>query len=289
VPHWILDGEWRKDMNRIICSVAVLACCSCDALAQNQANQGGGADAESVAKQLANPVADLVSVPLQFNWDQGVGPNDELRTIINLQPVVPLSLSDDWNLIGRMILPFVNQPSLAPGVSPTSGTGDMLLSGFFSPAQPRGAIWGVGPAVSLPMTTDPFLGSGKWSAGPTAVALKQSGQWTYGALVNHLWSFADASDIDRADVNQSFLQPFLAYTTKTASTFTVQSEASANWEAASGEEWTVPINVSISKVTRLGPFPFSFAVGGGYFVERPSGGPEWKLRFTATLILPRAR
>lgn len=277
-------------MNRIVWGLATLIVCwSSDAHAQNQANQGGGADAESVAKQLANPVADLVSVPLQFNWDQGVGPNDELRTIINLQPVVPLSLNDDWNLIGRMILPFINQPSLAPGAAATSGTGDMLVSGFFSPAKPRGAIWGIGPAVSLPMTTNPFLGTGKWAAGPTAVVLKQSGQWTYGALINHLWSFADASDIDRADVNQTFLQPFLAYTTKTASTFTVQSETSANWEAASGEQWTVPINVSVSKVTRLGPFPFSFAVGGGYIVESPTGGPEWRLRFTATLILPRAR
>jgi hypothetical protein len=266
----------------------LIACCSLDALAQDQPSPNAS-DAESVAKQLANPVADLVSVPLQFNWDQGVGPNDELRTIINLQPVVPFSLTEHWNLIGRMILPFVNQPSLAPGVAATSGSGDMLLSGFFSPARPRGAIWGIGPVVSLPMTNDPRLGSGKWSAGPTAVVLKQTGQWTYGALLNHLWSFSDASDIERSAVNQTFLQPFLAYTTNTGVTYTVQSEASGNWEAASGEKWTVPINVTTSKVTRLGPFPFSLALGGGYYVERPSGGPEWRLRFTTTLILPRGR
>ena len=166
-------------MNRIVWGLATLIVCwSSDAHAQNQANQGGGADAESVAKQLATPVADLVSVPLQFNWDQGVGPNDELHTIkINLQePVVPLSLNDDWNLIGRMILPFINQHRLHTSTAATSGTGDMLVSGFFWPESPRGAIWGIGPAVSLPMTTNPFLGTGKWAAGPTAVVLKQSGQ-----------------------------------------------------------------------------------------------------------------
>jgi hypothetical protein len=188
-----------------------------------------------------------------------------------------------------MILPFINQPSLAPGASSTSGTGDMLLSGFFSPTKPRGAIWGVGPVIALPTTTDPFLGSGKWSAGPTAVVLKQAGQWTYGALANHLWSFANTGDIERHEVNQTYLQPFLSYTTKSAASFSLSTEASRNWEAADGEEWTVPINLSASKVTRLGPFPFSIAVGAGYYVEQPEGGPEWKFRLTGTLILPRAR
>ncbi len=246
-------------------------------------------DAESVAKQLANPIANLVSIPLQFNWEQGVGVNDDLRTVINFQPVVPFTLNEDWNVIGRMILPYISQPSLIPGASATSGTGDMLLSLFLSPTKPGVAIWGFGPVVALPMTTDPFLGTGKWSAGPTAVVLKQSGQWTYGGLINHLWSFADTGDIARNDVDQTYLQPFLAYTTKTAVTYNISSESTANWEAVSGEEWTVPINLSVSKVTKLGPFPFSFSAGAGVFVETPEGGPEWKLRFTATLILPRAR
>lgn len=268
--------------------VVVLAMlCADGVVAQEQPSQGG--DAESVAKQLSNPIANLVSIPLQFNWEQGVGPNEDLRTVINFQPVVPITLNQDWNLIGRMILPYLNQPELIAGVAPTSGTGDILLSAFFSPAQPRGAIWGVGPVFALPTTTDPLLGSGKWSAGPTGVVLIQSGPWTYGALANHLWSFADTGNTSRRDVNQTFLQPFLAYTTKSAVTYNVNTEATANWEASSGEEWTVPINVTISKVTRLGPFPFSFAAGVGVFVERPADGPEWKLRFTATLILPRSR
>jgi hypothetical protein len=165
----------------------------------------------------------------------------------------------------------------------------MLLSVFLSPVKSGVAVWGGGPVVALPTTTDPFLGSGKWSAGPTAVVLRQSGQWTYGALINHLWSFADTGDIVRDDVDQTYLQPFLAYTTKTAVTYNISSESTANWEAASAGRWTVPINLSMSKVTKLGPLPFSLSVGAGVFVAKPEDGPEWKLRFTATLILPRAR
>ena len=276
-------------IERLSLTILVALCCISRALAQGQPGAAAGGDAENVAKQLANPIANLVSIPLQFNWEEGVGPNDDLRTVVNFQPVVPFTLNEDWNVIGRMILPYLSQPSLAPGAPSASGVGDMLLSLFFSPVKSDVAIWGVGPVVALPMTTDPFLGSGKWSAGPTGVVLKQSGQWTFGALVNHLWSFADTGDIERNDVNQSYLQPFVAYTTKSAVTFNVSSESTANWEAPSGEEWTVPININVSKVTKLGPFPFSLGAGAGVFVEKPEGAPEWKLRLTATLILPRSR
>jgi hypothetical protein len=185
-------------------------------------------------------------------------------------------------------MPFVSQPELAPGSSTAFGTGDIVASAFLSPSKSRGGLtWGAGPVFSLPTTTDPLLGSGKWSAGPTAVVLKQQGPWTYGGLVSHMWDVADTGDPDRSDVNQSFLQPFLAFTTKGAFTYTVNSESSANWEATSGEEWTVPINVTVSKITKFGPFPMSLGAGAGYFVESPTGGPDWKLRFQATVLLPR--
>jgi hypothetical protein len=142
--------------------------------------------------------------------------------------------------------------------------------------------------LALPTTTDPSLGSGKWSVGPTGVVLKQAGPFTYGALVNHLWSFANTGNYERTDVNQTYLQPFLSYTTRTAVTVGVASESSANWEAE-GDTWTVPIIFNASKVTRLGPFPFSLGAGIGFFAAKPEGGPDWKLRINATLILPRAR
>ena len=256
------------------------------AAASGPAAEEGAQDAEALAKKLSNPVADLVSVPFQFNWDQGVGPNDEPRFVLNIQPVVPFQISDKRNLIARWIMPYVGQPVLSSGGESASGFSDILFSTFLSPRESKGATWGVGPVFSLPTTSDPLLGSGKWSAGPTFVILKQSGPWTYGALANQLWSIADATDAPRSDVNQTYLQPFLAHAWKNAVTLTLSSETSANWEAASGEEWTVPVIVQLSKVTRLGPFPFSVGGGLGYYLEEPQGGPEWKLRMAFTLILP---
>ena len=256
--------------------------------AQAGGAQGQAASQQDVAKQLANPIANLVSIPLQLNWEQGVGPDEDLRFVLNFQPVVPFAINERWNLIGRLILPFIGQPALVAGGHPTAGTGDIVLSAFLSPTESPRAVWGVGPVFGLPTTTDPALGSGRWSIGPTAVVLKQAGPLTYGALANHLWSFAKTGNYDRADVNQTYIQPFLSYTTPTAVTFGISAESSANWEAED-DTWTVPIFFQVSKVTRLGPFPFSLGGSMGVFAAKPVGGPDWKFRMVATLILPRAR
>jgi hypothetical protein len=242
-------------------------------------------ETQTLAKKLSNPLADLVSLPLQFNVEEGVGPEDSTRTVLNFQPVVPLSISRDWNLIWRTILPIVDQPVLVPGGDGATGIGDTLISGFFSPAHSGRAIWGVGPVIAIPTGDDKTLGTGRWSAGPTIVVLRQAGPWTYGALANHLWSFA--GDDDRSRVNQTFLQPFFAYAGPGGVTWSINSETTANWEAKTGERWTVPVNLSASKILRVGKLPVSFAVGGGSFLERPTGGPEWKLRTTVTVLLPR--
>ncbi len=247
------------------------------------------AESRELAKKLSNPIADLVSIPFQFNWENGVGEYEDVKTVLYVQPVIPFSLTKDTNVILRFILPFVSQPAgVAPGSTPVSGTGDIAMSFFFSPKK-SGIIWGVGPIFGLPTSTDPLLGSGKWSAGPTAVVLKQSGGWTYGALANHLWSFSDTGDLERNDVSTSYVQPFLAYTTKKAVTYSVNTESTYNWEAEAGEKWSIPINLQVSKVTRLGPFPFSVQAGGGYYVESPEGGADWRLRIGFTLILPRTK
>jgi hypothetical protein len=257
------------------------------------ASAQNGAEPESsaadLAQQLSNPIADLVSIPIQFNFAEGVGPDEGTRTIINLQPVVPFTLNDDWNLIGRWIMPVINQPSLGPGLEASQGLGDIVFSTFFSPRDSGSLTWGVGPVLSMPVSSDPVLGSGKWSAGPTFVALKQNGPWTYGFLANYLWSVADATNEPRADVDRGFLQPFLAYATPDGVTYSVNAESSYDSEASSGNKWTVPINFSISKVTRLGPFPFSVGGGFGWYADAPAGGPDWQLRANFTLILPRNR
>jgi hypothetical protein len=236
-----------------------------------------------LAKKLANPISDLVSVPFQFNWEQNVGINDETRFVLNVQPVIPFSISTDWNMIARVIMPFVSQPSLFDGGAPASGVSDIVTSFFFSP-KAGGLIWGVGPVVSLPSTSVPTLGTGKWSAGPTVVVLKQTGPWTVGALWNQLWSFA--GNDARNDVNQMFLQPFLAYQANRTVTITVQSETSANWEVDEGR-WTMPINVLVSKLSTFGVFPASYQLGVGGFPVHPDAGPSWKIRGAIVILLPR--
>ena len=226
-----------------------------------------------------------MSVPFQFNWEQGVGPDDQTRFILNVQPVMPFTLNQDWNLIARVIAPLVSQPPLFEGGAPASGMSDILTSFFFSPSQ-SGLTWGAGPVISLPSTTEPTLGTEKWSAGPTVVALKQQGPWTYGALWNQIWSFA--GNTERSDVSQMFLQPFVAYTTESLWTLTVQSETTANWEADE-DQWTVPINVVVAKLSSFGPFPASYQFGFGVFAAHPEVGPSWKIRSAIVILLPRRR
>lgn len=246
------------------------------------AGQAAGGSSAELAKKLANPVADLISIPFQFNYDEGYGSKDAGIWRLNAQPVIPITLNEDWNLITRTIVPVVYQDSLAAGLNSEFGLGDIVQSFFFSPKKPtNGWIWGVGPVFNWPTATDDALGSEKWGAGPTAVVLKQEKGWTYGILVNHIWSFA--GDDDRADLNATFLQPFLAYTFPTATTITLNTESTYNWTS---DDWTVPVNLQISQLMRLGKLPVQFALGGRWYAESPDGGPEWGVRFTFTILLP---
>jgi hypothetical protein len=215
---------------------------------QTPAPSGGGDSDAELAKKLSNPVASLISLPLQFNYDEGFGPKDAYKLSLNVQPVIPITLNEDWNLIVRTIVPIVYQDSVADGIDSQFGMGDIVQSFFFSPKEPTsgGWIWAIGPVFLWPTATDDSLGSEKWGAGPTALLLKQEKGWTYGVLANHIWSFAGASDRD--EVNATFIQPFLAYTWPTATTVNLNTESTYDWNS---NQWTVPINLSVSQVLKL--------------------------------------
>lgn len=165
-----------KRFKELFCLAVIFALQAAPAMGQ----EAPPPDPSALAKQLSNPVASLISVPFQFNWDGGVGSDEDTRFLLNFQPVMPFPVGENWNLIARVIVPILSQPALVPGGQATFGMSDILFSAFFSPAKPGVAIWGVGPALQLPVSTDPFLGTEKWAAGPTFVVLKQAGPWTVG-------------------------------------------------------------------------------------------------------------
>ena len=272
---------------RYLAALAVIAAWGAPCASAQEKAAPTGESAEALAKQLSNPISSLVSLPFQFNWEQNVGPEDQTRLVLNVQPVMPFTMNPQWALITRLIVPFISQPPLTDGGSPASGIGDVQASFFFSPVK-GGIMWGAGPVVSLPSTAEPTIGSEKWSTGPTVVLLKQSGKWTAGALWNQVWSFS--GNKTRADVNQMFLQPFLAYQARRTVTLTLQSETIANWNAEDEDDrWTIPINIIVSKLATFGPFPASYQFGGGSFPAHPAVGPSWKVRATIVLLLPQGR
>lgn len=243
-------------------------------------------DSADLAQQLTNPIADLITLPIQMNFDNDIGPFDEGNKIqTNMQPVIPFKMGPDWNLISRTILPVIYQDDIVPGAGSQFGLGDTSVSLFFSPTavNQSGIIWGVGPIFVLPTATDRLLGADKWAAGPAALALTMRGPWTLGMLANHVWSFA--GDSDRDDISNTFLQPFIAYTTPGAWTFSAQTESNYNWKT---ERWSIPVNVAAAKLVMFGRLPVSLQAGVGYWVDSPASGADGvRYRLQANIVLPR--
>jgi hypothetical protein len=233
-----------------------------------------------------NPVADLISVPLQNNSNFGIGSYDRTQNVLNIQPVIPTHLTQDWNLITRIIQPILWKPDPDATSGGTFGLGDMNPTFFFSPAHPGKIIWGAGPALVLPTATDPALGQGKWSIGPSFVALAQPGHWTLGVLVSNVWSFAGSSG--RASVNQLLFQYFINYNLSQGWYVTVSPIITANWAASSAKDiWTVPFGGGVGRIMKLGVQPVNISAQVYANAVYPSGASPWGLRLQVAFLFPK--
>jgi hypothetical protein len=265
------------------------------------------ADTGGLQKAVQNPVAGLISVPIQSNTNFGIGPFSRNQNVLNIQPVVPVNVSQNWNLIIRWITPIVWQP--APGTANLEvygivedtpaylaamdvqahagvlGLGDMTPTFFFSLSKPHKVIWATGPMFGLPTATGKVLGQGKLGMGPSIVALAQPGHWTVGALVNNIWSVAGPSD--RADVNQMSLQYFLNYNLQKGWSLSMSPTITANWPASSGNVWTVPVGGGVARVFRLGFQPVNASASFFGNAVHPVGGSPWGMRLQLSFLYPK--
>jgi len=252
---------------------------------------------EELVKQTQNPVADLISVPFQNNFNFGAGTRaNKMIYLLNIQPVIPIHITDDWNLIARIITPVINEPSLGPGQGTATGLGDMNPTFFFSPAKSGELIWGVGPTFTLPTATDRLLGNGQFSMGPAGVVLTMQGHWVFGALMNNQWSVAGWGD---KPVNSFLLQPFVNYNLPDHWYLVSAPILTANWKAdKAGDVWTVPLGGGVGKLFRLGEIlplegdrlaklPINTQLQAFGNVARPEFGPKWQLRFQLQFLLPK--
>jgi len=240
---------------------------------------------EELAREAQNPVANLISFPLQNNTNFGIGPHDRTQNVLNIQPVIPINIGN-WNLINRTILPIIWQPDYASSSGGDFGLSDIDHTTFLSPVRPWGPLlWGAGPNIVLPTAVNDRLGPGKLSLGPSAVGLTMYGPWVVGALVKNLWSVA--GDSDTPNVNQFLLQYFINYNLPDGWYLSSAPVITANWKADSDNRWIVPIGGGFGKVFRVGAQPMNASVQGFWNAETPDGGPATTLRLQLQLLFPR--
>jgi hypothetical protein len=243
---------------------------------------------EALQKATQNPVASLISVPVQNNNNFGMNPGYRTQDVLDIQPVIPIGISKDWNLLVRWIMPIVYQPvPNAPGTPETGeyGLGDMVPTFFISPKKPGKLIWGAGPVFQLPTATNTFLGQGKLGIGPSVVLLTQPGHWTLGILANNVWSVAGSGS--RPDVNQFLFQYFINYNLKKGWYITWQPTLTANWKAANGDTWTVPIGGGLGRIMKLGNQPVQLTAQFYGNAVHPAGTPAWTMRLQIAFLFPK--
>ncbi len=244
--------------------------------------------AEELAKIAQNPVANLINVPFQNNSNFNFGPEEKTQNVLNIQPVIPVSINKDWNLITRTIVPVISQPELGPNVGSQHGIGDTVFTAFVSPANPGQWIFAAGPVVQLPTHNSKELGNDNWGMGPSFLAmhLDHGDPWVYGVLMNNVWSLSKDKGND-GSYNDGLLQPFVNYNFKGGLYVKSAPELTVNWKARSSDQWTVPLGGGVGKIIHLGKLPLNSSIEAYYNVEKPEFGSDWTLRATLTLMFPK--
>jgi hypothetical protein len=272
-------------------AMAIVCAMVCTIVQAQQPADANSKEDSTMALQKAtqNPIANMISVPFQSNFNFGQGgegaSREQTQYILNVQPVIPFSLNEDWNLITRTIVPIINQPSLFSGMESAWGLGDINPQFYFSPAKPGEWIWGVGPTFTFPTATDETLGQQKYSAGPAAVVLTMRGKWVYGVVGNNQWSFAGWGD---KNVNQMVIQPFVNYNLPKGWYYNTSPIITANWEADGGNQWTLPVGGGVGRLFKMGKMPVNMQLGAYYNVEKPDYvGADWQLRFQVQFLFPK--
>jgi len=243
--------------------------------------------AEELAKLAQNPVGNMISVPFQDNVNLNYGPQKRTQNILNIQPVVPISVDADWNVITRTILPVISQPPVAPGEGTTNGIGDLQLTAFLSPAKPGAWIWGAGAVVQAPTHSNDKLGNDNWGLGPSVVLLHldHGSPWVYGVLVNNVWSVGTRAGAP--SYNNGLVQPFLNYNFPGGTYLTSAPILTVNWDADSGNRWTIPVGGGIGHIFHLGKLPVNTQLSAYYNVEKPDYGSNWQIRVQAQFMFPK--
>ena len=272
------DSSMRKDLalNFFVASLAAMSATSICA----------EMTAEELAKLAQNPVGNLISLPFQNNTNLNFGPEKGTQNILNIQPVIPIHVNKEWNIITRTILPVISMPSLGPGDSRTNGTGDLVFTAFLSPADPGEWIWGAGPVVQAPTNSNEELGNKNWGLGPSFVVLhlKHGDPWVYGVLVNNVWSVT--SDKRGGSYNNGLVQPFVNYNFEGGLYLTSAPILTVDWNAPGSQQWTVPLGGGVGKIFHLGKLPVNSQISAYYNVVRPDFQANWQIRAQIQLMFP---
>ncbi|HYN79582.1 MAG TPA: neuromedin U [Lamprocystis sp. (in: g-proteobacteria)] len=243
--------------------------------------------AEDLAKLAQNPVGNLISLPFQNNTNLHYGPERGTQDILNIQPVIPISINQDWNIITRTIVPVIWMPALGPNLDSTTGIGDTVFTAFLSPAKPGHWIWGAGPVAQIPTNTSKELGNGNWGLGPSFVVLHldHGSPWVYGALANNIWSLTNNGR--GGYYNNGLIQPFVNYNFKGGVYLVSAPIVTVDWTAESDQQWVVPVGGGIGKIFHLGKLPVNTQLSGYYNVVTPDHGADWQIRAQVQLMFPK--